>query len=69
MSQKYQKKNNERDLDEKLLAVLNTFEQSDGPSIEECNKKLDEIATLPMDDPLYITASSILCESKAYREQ
>ena len=64
---KYQKKNNEGDLDEKLL-VLNTLEQSDGPSIEECNKKLDEIATLPMDDPLYIAASSIFCESKAYRE-
>ena len=40
---KYQKKNNEGYLDEKLLA--NTLEQSDGPSIEECNKKLDEIAT------------------------
>ena len=66
---KYQKKNNEGDLDAKLLAVLNTLEQSDGPSIEECNKKLDEIATLPMDDPLYIAASSIFCESKAYREQ
>ena len=66
---KYQKKNNEGDLEEKLLAVLNTLEQSDGPSIEECNKKLDEIATLPMDDPLYIAASSIFCESKAYREQ
>ena len=66
---KYQKKNNEGDLDEKLLAVLNTLEQSDGPSIEECNKKLDEIAPLPMDDPLYIAASSIFCESKAYREQ
>ena len=66
---KYQKKNNEGDLDENLLVVLNTLEQSDGPSIEECNKKLDEIATLPMDDPLYIAASSIFCESKAYREQ
>ena len=66
---KYQKKNNEGGLDEKLLVVLNTFEQSHGPSIEECNKKLDEIATLPMDDPLYIAASSIFCESKAYREQ
>ena len=49
---KYQKKNNERNLDEKLLVILNTLEQSDGPSIEECNKKLNEIATLPMDDPL-----------------
>ena len=66
---KHQKKNNEGDLDEKLLVVLNTLEQSDGPSIEECNKKLDEIATLPMDDPLYIAASSTFCESKAYREQ
>ena len=65
---KYQNKNNEGYLDEKLLFVLNTLEQSDGPSIEECNKKLDEIATLPMDDPLYIAASSIFCESKAYRE-
>ena len=65
---KYQKKNNEGDLDDKLLVVLNTLEQSDGPSIEECNKKLDEIATLPMDDPLYIAASSIFCESKAYKE-
>ena len=66
---KYQKINNERDLDEKLLVFLNTLEQSDGPSIEECNKKLDEIATLPLDDPLYIPVSSIFCESKAYREQ
>ena len=66
---KYQKKNNEGDLDEKLVIVLNTLEQSDGPSIEECNKKLDENATLPMDDPLYIAASSIFCESKSYREQ
>ena len=66
---KYQKKINEGDLDEKLLSVLNTLEQSDGPSIEECNKKLDEIATLPMDDPLYIVAYSIFCERKTYREQ
>ena len=69
LKRKYQKKNIEGDLDEKLLVVLNTLEQSDGPSIEECNKKLDEIATLPMDDPLYIAASSIFCESKAYKEQ
>ncbi|OMO52069.1 hypothetical protein COLO4_37431 [Corchorus olitorius] len=35
---KHHKKNNDGDLDEKLLAVLNTLEQSDGLSIEECNK-------------------------------
>ncbi|OMO97519.1 hypothetical protein CCACVL1_04530 [Corchorus capsularis] len=63
---KHHKKNNDGDLDEKLLVVLNTLEQSDGPSIEECNKKLDEMETLHMEDPLYLAASCIFCESKAY---
>ncbi|OMO70322.1 hypothetical protein COLO4_28651 [Corchorus olitorius] len=61
---KHHKKNNDGDLDEKLLAVLNTLEQSDGPSIEECNKKLDEMETLHMEDPLYLAACSIFVKVK-----
>ena len=41
---KKQRKKNDGDVDEKLLAVLKTLEQS--RFIEECNKKLDEMGTL-----------------------
>ncbi|XP_050218414.1 uncharacterized protein LOC126669111 [Mercurialis annua] len=51
------------------MAVLKTLGESDGPTIEDCNIKLDEMNTLTVDDPLYIVACSIFCESKAYREQ
>ncbi|XP_055961599.1 uncharacterized protein LOC126678598 [Mercurialis annua] len=66
---KRHKKGKVDDIDEQLMAVLKTLGESDGPTIEECNMKLDEMMTLTMDDPLYVIACSIFCESKAYREQ
>lgn len=57
------------DIDAQLLAAINVLEKSDGPSIEECNKILDELDTLEMNDPRYIAATLIFCEGKAHREQ
>ncbi|KAI8556927.1 hypothetical protein RHMOL_Rhmol05G0294700 [Rhododendron molle] len=44
-------------------------ENSDRPTIKECNHTLDEMQLLDMSDPLYAVACSIFCESKAHREQ
>lgn len=57
------------DMDDRLFAVIKTLEESDGPSLDECNKILDEMTSLEMIDPLYIAAMSIFCEGKAYKEQ
>lgn len=46
-----------------------TSDMADEPSINKCNQKLDEIRSLRMDDPLYVAACIIFCESKSYREQ
>lgn len=48
---------------------LHTLQSSDGPTLEECNRILDEMQLFDMSDPLYIVACSIFCESKAHREQ
>ncbi|KAF7140857.1 hypothetical protein RHSIM_Rhsim06G0160000 [Rhododendron simsii] len=57
------------DLDKQLLEALHTLQSSDGPTLEECNRILDEMQLFDMSDPLYIVACSIFCESKAHREQ
>ncbi|KAH7854129.1 hypothetical protein Vadar_010405 [Vaccinium darrowii] len=66
---KRQKKNKSDELDKQLLEALQTLQNSDGPTIEECNRILDEMELFDMSDPLYIVACSIFCESKAHREQ
>ncbi|KAF7142216.1 hypothetical protein RHSIM_Rhsim05G0208900 [Rhododendron simsii] len=44
-------------------------ENSERPTIKECNRTLDEMQLLDMNDPLYAIACSIFCESKEHREQ
>ncbi|KAI8550491.1 hypothetical protein RHMOL_Rhmol06G0111100 [Rhododendron molle] len=67
---KRQKKNKSSDdLDKQLFEALHTLQSSDGPTLEECNRILDEMQLFDMSDPLYIVACSIFCESKAHREQ
>ncbi|KAF7142359.1 hypothetical protein RHSIM_Rhsim05G0209800 [Rhododendron simsii] len=44
-------------------------ENSERPTIKECNRTLDEMQLLDMSDPLYAVACSIFCESEAHREQ
>lgn len=66
---KRSKKNKAGDIDGHITAVLKSLENSDGPSLEECNRILDEMKIVSMDDPLYIAACTIFCESKAHREQ
>ncbi|KAH7860932.1 hypothetical protein Vadar_019686 [Vaccinium darrowii] len=66
---KRQKKNKSDELDKQLLEALQTLQNSDGPTIEECNRILDEMELFDMSGPLYIVACSIFCESKAHREQ
>ena len=63
------KKNKSNDLDEQLLEVVKTLQNSEGPCVEECNCILDEMQLFEMTDPLYTVACSIFCEGKAYREQ
>ncbi|KAG5541857.1 hypothetical protein RHGRI_021638 [Rhododendron griersonianum] len=66
---KRQKKNKSSDdLDKQLLEALHTLQSFDGPTLEECNRILDEMQLFDMSDPLYIVACSIFCESKAHRE-
>ncbi|XP_027120382.1 L10-interacting MYB domain-containing protein-like [Coffea arabica] len=57
------------DVDSQLMNVIEILEKSDGPSIKDCNEILDKMQGLTEMDPLYLAASSIFCESKAYREQ
>ncbi|KAG5516649.1 hypothetical protein RHGRI_037399 [Rhododendron griersonianum] len=66
---KRQKKSKSDDLDKQLLEALHTLQSSDGPTLEECNRILDEMQPFDMSDPLYIVACRIFCESKAHREQ
>ena len=66
---KRQKKSKHSDLDEQLFEALKTLQNADGPSIEECNRILDEMQLFEMSDPLYSVACSVFCESKAHREQ
>ncbi|KAH7841836.1 hypothetical protein Vadar_003344 [Vaccinium darrowii] len=66
---KRQKKNKSDELDKQLLEALQTLQNSDGLTIEECNRILDEMELFDMSDLLYIVACSIFCESKAHREQ
>ncbi|XP_050207583.1 uncharacterized protein LOC126657005 [Mercurialis annua] len=51
------------------MSVLKTLGESDGPTIKECNMKLDEMITLTVDDPLNLIACTIFYENKAYQEQ
>ena len=66
---KKRKKKEPSEVDDQLERVLKSLEKTDGPSLEECNTILDKMESLQMEDPLYIAACSIFCESQAHREQ
>ena len=51
------------------MKVLKILKESDRPTIRECNGVLEKMQTLEMTNPLYIVATCIFCETKAYREQ
>lgn len=55
--------------DDGVTANWKDSENSERPTIKECNRTLDEMQLLDMSDPLYAVACSIFCESKAHREQ
>lgn len=52
-----------------IQAILKTLAKVDGPSIEECNRVLEDMISITADGLLYCMALIIFCESAAFREQ
>ncbi|XP_010276164.1 PREDICTED: uncharacterized protein At2g29880-like isoform X2 [Nelumbo nucifera] len=67
--EKRRKKDEDVDIRAELQAFLDTMSTQDGPSIEQCNKILDERTSLTEEDDLYAAALAVFCENKHYREQ
>lgn len=68
-NEKQRKRSKGLEEENEIQAILKALARTDGPSIEECNQVLDEMASIDMHDPMYSIASVIFCENASIRKQ